>query len=1075
MPRRLRSGGDVMEANTLSTPSFREDDISQIPALQLLQNMGYTYLTPDEALTLRGGRVSEVLLEGVLTDQLRRLNRISHKGETYAFSEGNIQAAVQSLKEVTFDGLVRTNEKLYELMTLPRSLPQAIDGDLKSFPLWYIDFKDPANNVFHVTEEFEVARSGSDDTRRPDLVLFVNGIPLAVIECKRPDLQEPMGQAVSQQIRNQRDDEIPRLFYYSQLLLAVTKNEAKYATAGTEAKFWAVWKEFGEETDALHTLVNRPLTRDQKNRLFASRHRDVRQHFDELEAYGRETTEQDRALYALCRPQRLLELTYRFILFEAGIKKVARYQQYFTVNNILARIRTIGSDGSRQGGVVWHTQGSGKSLTMVMLAHAIALEPAIPDFKVVLVTDRVDLDDQIYKTFQHCGAEVVQAKTGKHLGEILQGSRGRIIATIIDKFEAALGRVNARNESANIFVLVDEGHRGQYGPMHAKMRKVLPNACFIAFTGTPVIKKEKNTIQRFGGLIPPTYTIDQAVEDKAVVPLLYEGRHVEQYVYKEVIDTWFARVTEDLSEEQQADLKKKYSNSDQLNKAAQKVARIAYDISTHFRDTWQGTGFKGQLVTPDKATALRYKDLLDEFGMISSEVIISGPDEREGYDDIYGENQDKVVAFWKRMMAKYGSEKQYNKQIINAFLYGDDPEIIIVVDKLLTGFDAPRNTVLYLTRSLKEHALLQAIARVNRLCPGKEYGYVLDYWGVLENLDHALDLYGKLADYDASDLAGTLTDVSAVIEQLPQYHSDLIGVFKNVANRQDEEAYEVLLKDEALRNTFYERLSLCARTLDVALSTVNFITQTPQEKIDRYMGDLRFFMSLRTAVRRRYAEVVDFKEYEPKIQKLIDTHVGTGEVEKLTGLVNIFDKEAFAEEVEKLTGTTSKADTIAFRTKRTIELRMDEDPAFFKRFSEMLEDAIHAFRERRLSDLEYLNKVTEISESVRDRTGDEVPAALQGRDVAKAYFGVIRDELGKTAEEKEAVSISLDASLRIDEIIERLRIVHWTSDRDVQNNMRNEIEDYLLDLKAVHGLALTLNEIDNIMEQCLSIAKVRVP
>ncbi len=1064
-----------MTMTSESTPSFLEEDISKIPALQLLQNLGYVYLTPEEALSLRGGRISEVLLEGVLAKQLRRINQISHKGEAYPFSEGNIQAAVQALKEVSNDGLVRTNEKLYELMTLPKSLPQAINGDLKSFPLWYVDFKNPSNNVFHVTEEFEVARSGSDDTRRPDLVLFVNGIPLAVIECKRPDLKDPLEQAVSQQLRNQRDEEIPRLFYYSQLLMAVTKNEALYATAGTEAKYWAIWKDLGEDSEALRALVSRPLAAEQKRKLFAHRKKEIRQHFDEIESYGREITGQDRAIHALCGPERLLELTYRFTLFEAGVKKIARYQQYFTVNNILARIRSIGSGGARPGGVVWHTQGSGKSLTMVMLAHAIALEPAIPDFKVVLVTDRIDLDDQIYKTFQHCGAEVVQARTGKHLGDLLQGNQGRIIATIIDKFEAALGRANATNESHNIFVLVDEGHRSQFGPLHAKMRKVLPNACFIGFTGTPVAKKEKNTIQRFGGLIPPTYTISQAVEDKAVVPLLYEGRHVEQVVYKEPIDSWFAMVTEDLSEEQRADLKHKFSSSDQLNKAEQKVARVAYDISVHFRDSWKGTGFKGQLVTPDKATALRYKEHLDSFGMVSSEVLISGPDEREGHEEIYGESKDKVITFWKRMMAMYGSEKQYNKQLINAFKRGDDPEIIIVVSKLLTGFDAPRNVVLYLTKSLEEHALLQAIARVNRLYPGKDYGYVLDYWGVLENLDHALDLYGKLADYDQCDLAATISDVSAVINQLPQRHSDLQQVFKDVGNRRDEEAYEILLQDEALRNTFYERLSIYARTLDVALATVRFISHTPQERITRYVDDLKFFMSLRTAVRRRYAEVVDFREYEPKIQKLIDTHVGTGEVEKLTGLVNIFDKEAFAKEVEKLTGTTSKADTIAFRTKRTIELRMDEDPAFFKKFSEILEEAIRAFRERRISDLEYLKKVKDISCSVRDRTGDDLPSELQGRGVVKAYFGVIRDAIGKSLAGPEALRVSLDASLRVEEVISKFKIVHWTSNKDVQNSMRNEIEDYLLGLKAAQKLALSLDDIDSIMEQCINIAKVRLP
>ena len=280
----------------------------------------------------------------------------------------------------------------------------------------------------------------------------------------------------------------------------------------------------------------------------------------------------------------------------------------------------------------------------------------------------------------------------------MSGPKSRIITTIIDKFENAVLKGNLRNENDNIFVLVDESHRGQYGAMHARMRKVLPNACFIGFTGTPVTKKEKNTINKFGGLIQPTYTIRKAVEDKAVVPLLYEGRDVEQRVDRQSIDRWFDVMTANLTKEQKADLKKKFTTTDQLNKAEQKVREIAWDISKHFRDNWQGTPYKAQLVTQDKSTALLYKKFLDEFGMVTSEVLISGPDDREGNEEVDEENLPAVQQFWKKMMAKHGSEDQYNKNLINCFKNGDDPEIIIVVDKLLTGFDAPRNTVLYLTR-----------------------------------------------------------------------------------------------------------------------------------------------------------------------------------------------------------------------------------------------------------------------------------------------------------------------------------------------------------------------------------------
>ena len=1061
---------------TYDTPSFREDSISQIPALQLLQALGYKYLTPDEAVEARGGRLGNVLLEGILTEQLRKINKIRFKGNEYPFSEGSILSAVQALKELPYDGLIRTNEKVYDLLTLGKSLQQSIDGDIKSFPLKYIEW-DPAkinDNVFHVTEEFSVERTGSYETRRPDIVLFVNGIPLCVIECKSPHIKDPIDQAISQQCRNQLDGEIPKLFIYSQLLMAVSKNEAMYATTGTPKKFWSKWKERENIEDIVRLLVNAANAWVDDDKLFSHPRTPAdREFFEKLGEQNRETTAQDRALVSLCRPERLLELMFRYTLYDNNIKKIARYQQYFCVKKILDRIKTKDKDGSRQGGVVWHTQGSGKSLTMVMLAHGLALEPDIENYKIILVTDRIDLDDQIYRTFNHCGAEPVQARTGKHLSELIGGHREHIITTVIDKFEAAVGKHAVRNENPNIFVLVDEGHRGQYGPLHAKMRKVLPNACFIGFTGTPIMKKDKNTVDRFGGLID-TYTITEAVNDKAVVPLLYEGRHVDQTVDEESIDAWFDRYTEPLSDDQKADLKRKFSTTDQLNKTEQKVKRIAWDISIHYRDNWKGTPYKAQLVTQDKATALLYKRFLDEFDMVTSEILISGPDEREGHEDVYEDNPTEILAFWDRMMKQYGSEKEYNRSLINSFTHSEQPEIIIVVDKLLTGFDSPPNTVMYLTRKLKDHTLLQAIARVNRLHDGKEFGYIIDYRGVLEHLDSALELYGQMAEYDQEDLVGTLTDISEVVDKLPQRHSDVWELFNTIENKQDEEAYERLLVDEVLRTKFYERLSKFSRTLAIALASVKFIENTPEDKIDKYKADLKFFMRLRTAVRRRYAEVVDFKEYETKIQKLLDTHVGTGEVETITGMVNIFDSDAFAKEVEKLDGVASKADTIAYRTKKTISERMQEDPAFYKKFSKMLEDAIQAFREKRISDLEFLNKATFVQDSIRNRTSEDVPKKLQHHDVAIAFYGVLLETFSNYADENlDLDDLSADAGLAIDNIVSEMKIVNWVNNSDIQNQMMNRIEDYLFELKDTHGFELTFDDIDKLLELCLDIARVR--
>ncbi len=1065
-------------------PNTKEKYISQIPALQMLINQGWEYLTPEEALKQRGGKLGNVLLEGIFVEQLRASNRIKEK---YPFSEGNILTAVQRLKEERFDGLVRTNEKLYDRLTLGTTLPQSIDGDTKSHPLNYIDWEHPENNVYHVTAEFIVARTASQKTRRPDIVLFVNGVPLVVIENKSPNAKSPSGeapveQAISQMIRNQGVKNIPRLFGYAQLLLSLATDAAKFATVGTPAKFWAVWKELDESDEQLAELVNQPLHKETKGRLFSGEFAECRPYFEELEAAGpRQVTEQDRMVAALCKPERLLELVNRYTLFDGGDKKVARYQQFFCVRKILDRIRKRDRDGARQGGVVWHTQGSGKSLTMVMLAKSLAMDlprEGADHFKIVLVTDRIDLDEQIYRTFSNCGTEPVQAKTGKHLTELLQDDKSRIITTVIDKFEAVMNsKVKVANP--NVFALVDEGHRGQYGPLHAKMRRVLPKGCFIGFTGTPVMKSQKNTIDKFGGLID-TYTITQAVDDKAVVQLLYEGRDVPQTVDSEALDRWFDAMTEKLSKEQAADLKKKYATSGQLNKVDQKTFAVAWDISRHFSETWKGTPHKGQLVAANQATALKFKQYLDDFGLVTSEVLISGPDERDGHEEVdepeelTEDDAQKVVAFWNKMMQKHGGPKEYQRNLINSFKHSESPEIIIVVYKLLTGFDAPRNTVLYLCRSMKEHSLLQAIARVNRLFDGKEFGYIIDYVGVLENLDKALDLYGKLPEFDEEDLAGTLLPVQEEVAKLPQRHSNLLEVFKTIENKQDTESYERFLADQAEREKFYQRLSLFARTLQLALSTVSFHEETSVERIAKYKEDLKFFRMLRVNVQRRYAEIVDFGEYEKRIQKLLNTHVKSGEVEQVIAPLNIFDQELREAELAKMGRAASKADAIVFATRKTIDERMDEDPAFYRKLSRLIQDVLDDWRARRLSEADYLKRAREVCDSVVTRKGEDIPDVLRNEEDARAFFGELAEVFERYSSDAfDAREQSAQAALRVDEITEKHKRVDWMNDTDVQNRMKTEIEDMLFELKDRFDIDLSLEDIDSLLERCIQIARKR--
>jgi len=1070
-------------------PPRDEDRASKLPALQLLQRLGFVYLPPSEANALRGGRKSEVLLLGVLEEVLPTINRVQYRGEEIPFSGGNIAAGIAALRDIPYEGLVRTNERAYDLLMLGKGLQQSVLGDTKSFNLRYIDWDRPERNVFHVTEEFEVERMGSRECYTPDLVLFVNGIPLAVIECKRPVLsgqEEAVDQAISQHLRNQKDDGIPMLYAYAQLLLAVAPadQQAKYGTVGTAFKFWSAWKEegnAGEIDAAIAQCINAPLSTEQKDRVFETRTVRMR---EEYEAYGeseRSVTDQDRLIHALCRPRRLLDITRRFVVFDAGEKKVPRWQQYFTVERLLRRVTTRESTGKRQGGVVWHTQGSGKSLTMVMLAKALALEPGLHDQRIVLVTDRTDLDDQIKETFHHCGLEPEQARTGADLGSMLSESGTRVITTVINKF-MALGKVRGlKVDDPNVFVLVDESHRTQYGTFHARMKRVLPRACYIGFTGTPLMKSEKSTIDKFGGLVTPIYTIRDAVQDKAVVPLLYEGRLVPLTVNEQAIDAWFEKITANLSAKAAADLKKKFATSDHVSRAEQRIMAIAWDLGCHFRDNLKGTGLKAQLVTRRKHIALQYKKYLDEFGMVSSQVLISPPDEREGHASIEESEEEqldsnvrRVRLFWKDMMSRYGTEKAYNKQVISAFKGAGDPEVIIVVDKLLTGFDAPRNTVLYLDRDLKEHTLLQAIARVNRLYEGKEHGIVLDYQGVLSNLGRALDLYDKLPGFDEEDLKGTMTDVNEKARELPQKHSDLWAVFHEVKNKYDREAYERLLADEEVRHRFYRRLGDYLRILKLALSSVEF-QESQAGRIPKYNQDAKYFRELRTAVERRYSDAVNMSEFERRIERLIDQHVGAGEVEQVTGLVNIFERDRLMEELQRVEGEAAQADTIAHRTKKTITERMDEDPAFYERFSRLLEDVIESWRKKRLTDAEYLRRVEQLMEQVTNRTGDDAPKALRDSDASKAFYGVIRGVLSDTvADENLQLAFAIEAAHGIEDIV-RVHIQHvdWGRNPDIQNRMKTDIEDLLFDLQDRNGIQLTFEQIDTILDDCIHSTKAR--
>ena len=1078
----------------MSTPSFLEDHVSQIPAIQLLVNMGYQYVTPNQATDWRGGKTSHVLFEDVLRTQLKKINSIQRFGKEYEFSEANITSGILAIKDLPIqDGFINANSALYDLITLGKSYEQSIDGDKKSHTLQFIDWENPENNVFHVTEEFSVQRTARTDTYRPDVVLFINGIPTVIIECKTPSLKgtkSPTELAVEQHIRNFSKDGIRSLYVYSNLLLSIATNDGSYATTGTSKEFWAKWKEQFQNREAetaywdeLKELKNTPLNTAQKDALFSDRFKYVKKYFDGLEDEVRPLTKQDELLYSLCRPERIIDFVRNFTLYDDGVKKVARYQQYFAVNETVKRVTHFDNTGKRKGGVIWHTQGSGKSLTMVMLAQMLASNEEIKNPKILLVTDRIDLDDQISDTFKKCNKEVKQAKTGSHLTELLNDSGDAIITTIINKFEAAVNQSKKPFTSSDIFVLIDEGHRTQYGTFNVSMQQVFPNACFLAFTGTPLMKKERSTANKFGGYIGKAYTVKDAVEDGAVVPLLYEGRHNVISLNEDPINRFFDKVSEPLSDYGKASLKRKFNTINELNKADQVIYARAWDISEHYTQFFQTHEDKykpkAQLVAPSIKAALLYKHYLDEIGMVSSEVVVTQSDQREGTEDgFYNVNEEKQREdkYFNAMIDKYGDVKAYEKSIINQFKKREHPEIIIVVAKLLTGFDAPNNTVLYLCRSLKEHTLLQAVARVNRVFPGKDYGYIIDYYGNLQNLDDALSTYSGLEGFDESDLEGTLTNLNEEIKKLPQAHSDLWDVFKTLKGKNYEATvYEEFLSAEDIRNKFYEKLSAFARMLKMALSSVEFVTNTDDDKINTYKKDAQFFLKLRVDVKRRYNDDLSYKEFEPQIQKLINKHISTeGEIMKITELVNIFDKEERDAELEKVTGQAAKADHIASRTIRGCNVVMQEDPIYFKKLADLIKETIAEYHQKRIDEAEYLKRAKGFEDQLLNGRMQDAPEALMNNEVALAFYNFSKDVFG--GEELLKTTFHIDVSLAIDNTVKNhiylddKKIIEWHKNPDITGKINIELGDAIYDLHQKFGLDTNWKSIDGLIEECMKIA-----
>ena len=1003
--------------------------------------MGYTYISPEDCEKQRGSRY-HVLLKDILRGQLRRLNRYTYAGAENEFSAANIERAMDELDEPLVDGLVRTSEKIYDALLLGKSYPETVGGGKSlSFNLKYIDWDNWDNNLFHVTEEFAVDSRDKRHDARPDIVLFINGIPFAVIECKAPHVS--VDQAVEQNIRNQQSEYIPQLYKYAQIVMATNKNAVKYATTGTPKKFWNVWKEEDEafSQNALATLVP-----------------------------DRIPTEQDRNIISLLSRERVMELIRYFVLFDANVKKIARYQQYFAIKEIIKTIKEKDSKGNRQSGVIWHTQGSGKSLTMVMLAKYILMELSSCNPRVVIVTDRKELDGQIAATFAHTRLNPARATSGRHLVELVTSGKADVITSIINKFITA-ERLDAKNYSRNVFVLIDESHRSNYGAMATKMRTVFPNACYIGFTGTPLMKREKNTMAKFGKLIHK-YTIRDGVDDGAIVPLIYEGRFVEQKVDEENIDMWFKQTTKRLTDAQKEDLRQKWSSIRRLTSTDARIKRIALDINNHFVLGFKDTGFKAMLATNYKRDAIRYLKCFEKFGDLTCGVVISPPDMRESVDDIDEGTDDMVIEYWEKMMKQYGDADAYEEAMKNKFCDGEI-DILIVCSKLLTGFDAPICQVLYIDKELKEHGLLQAIARTNRLREGKEYGLIVDYRGLIQKLDAAMDMYSGagLENFDGGDLKGVVVDVLVALGQLRDAYTNLVGLFDDVQNKEDAEAFEVALADEKKREGFYNLLCAFGRALNLALNSEQVYAAIPKDELKRYQDTFVFFSKVRRSVKIRYCDAIDNSEYEPLMQNLLDTHLSVAGLKQITNPVDILNKDDFERELEELGSLRAKADAITSRLSRSISAKYTENPAYYDSFSKRIKDALEQYKEKVISEAEYLEKMRSIMEDYHaGKSTVSYPESIKHNVHAQAFYGVLSALFDEAQVEEMTADFAAEIAIEITAIIEKHSQVDWTNNQTIHDRISQDIDDLFYDYEKDRGLKLDFEVIDKIIENVKTVA-----
>jgi type I restriction enzyme R subunit len=981
------------------------------PALALLRDvLGYA-VTTGAALAPERDSAADPWLVGRLERSLLRVNP--------GLGEASARQAIVALRQSAGPDLLETNERMHTLLSRWVSVEEAASSPGQPpmrRSVRFFDFENPANNEFLVTDEFVL--KGPQREKRFDLVIHVNGLPLVVMECKDPADPRSMEKAAGDLLAYQRPETgAPRLFETVHFCLALSRHQARFGTVTTELKHFSPWKSV------------RPFTKDILRT-----------------ALGREPSAQDEMLASLCHPAQLLELLRGFAAFERRggrlVKKLARYQQWEAVRDAADRVSDTRRGALKmRGGVIWHTQGSGKSLTMLWLALRLRRARVLENPALVIVTDRTDLDRQIAATFRDCGFEnPVVATSVRHLAQLLQGPAGQTILTTIQKFEEDLTRKGKRqlgvpmHTGGNVIVLIDEAHRTEYGKLNARLRDALPDACLIAFTGTPIAK----TLAKFGSYIH-RYTMPVSVQDGATVPILYESRLPDLAVWGKRLDPIFDAELAHLTDEQREQVKKKEVTMRRIAEAEDRIEMIAHDIVRHYRENFMADGFKGQVAACSQKAAARYYEALERLMPGQVALLISDPPKGD-------------EALWE-LKRQFGNEPAIIEQFLN-----DSPDrlaLIVVANKYLTGFDAPIERVLYLDKPMKEHELLQAIARVNRPLPemDKEWGLVVDYWGVAGFLDKALESLHE--DINPGEILIERLGNEAYA-RLRALHRDVAECFPKHLPRKDIEPWLEAIEPADRRAIFLARYRDYYRSLEQLL---------PDPRALDFLPDLAWYRRVRKEAANAFQESdLSIPDCSARIRKLIDRHVKGEEIIPLLKPVDILGDD-FSTEIEKLRSPRAKAMRMEHAIRHTINVKLHEDPVFFESLSERLARIITERKASRFDDIAEFRLLGDLAREMRER--DQV-AGKQGVTAEELpFFHAIQKGLqipnGSNLAERPTTDLPKLTRVILEDIRE-IAVIDWSTKEEIMRDMRRAIKrrlrmDYSISDEAIEPLVVSLMEL----------------